>query len=280
MPGVRRGAHPPTTSPARRYSTARHEHRARRSRRHLRARRRRALRRPAGRGGRRRHARRPPRRACRAIVVDYEVLPAVFDPEAAARARRAAACTATRAADARIADAAPQRRRRAARRGRRRRRPGFAAADVVVERRPGTPQRVAARAPGDPRRRSAGSTTTAGSSCAPARQVPFLIRDELCRLFDLPRERVRVFTARVGGGFGGKQEMLTEDLVALAVLRTGRPVQLRVHAATERVRRARRAGTRCACRVARRRAPRRHADRAGGATCSPTPARTATTRPA
>ena len=28
---------------------------------------------------------------------------------------------------------------------------------------------------------------------------------------------------RVGGGFGGKQEMLVEDIVALAVLRTGRP---------------------------------------------------------
>jgi CO/xanthine dehydrogenase Mo-binding subunit len=34
-----------------------------------------------------------------------------------------------------------------------------------------------------------------------------------------------VFTARVGGGFGGKQELITEDLVTLAVLRTGRPVQ-------------------------------------------------------
>ena len=55
-------------------------------------------------------------------------------------------------------------------------------------------------------------------------QVPFLVRDELCRLLDLPREQVRVFTKRVGGGFGGKQEILTEDLVALAVLRTGRPV--------------------------------------------------------
>jgi len=55
-------------------------------------------------------------------------------------------------------------------------------------------------------------------------QVPFLTRDELARLFDLPRDRVRVFAARVGGGFGGKQEIFTEDLVALAVLRTGRPV--------------------------------------------------------
>ncbi|NAZ85012.1 molybdopterin-dependent oxidoreductase [Kineococcus indalonis] len=56
-------------------------------------------------------------------------------------------------------------------------------------------------------------------------QVPFLVRDELARVLGLRRERVRVLAARVGGGFGGKQEMLTEDLVGLAVLRTGRPVQ-------------------------------------------------------
>uniref|UniRef100_UPI003B985184 molybdopterin cofactor-binding domain-containing protein n=2 Tax=Bacteria TaxID=2 RepID=UPI003B985184 len=56
-------------------------------------------------------------------------------------------------------------------------------------------------------------------------QVPYLVRDEICEIFGLPRDRVRVFTARVGGGFGGKQELLTEDVVALAVLRTGRPVQ-------------------------------------------------------
>ncbi len=56
-------------------------------------------------------------------------------------------------------------------------------------------------------------------------QVPFLTRDALCALFDLPRDQVRVVCGRVGGGFGGKQEMLVEDLVALAVLKTGRPVQ-------------------------------------------------------
>jgi putative selenate reductase molybdopterin-binding subunit len=59
-----------------------------------------------------------------------------------------------------------------------------------------------------------------------ATQVPFLTRDELCRVFGLERDRVRVVAMRVGGGFGGKQELLTEDVVALAVLRTGRPVQL------------------------------------------------------
>lgn len=56
-------------------------------------------------------------------------------------------------------------------------------------------------------------------------QVPFLVRDELCHLFGLDRDRVRVFATRVGGGFGAKQEMLAEDLIALAVLRTRHPVQ-------------------------------------------------------
>ncbi|QGY01677.1 molybdopterin-dependent oxidoreductase [Methylobacterium mesophilicum SR1.6/6] len=56
-------------------------------------------------------------------------------------------------------------------------------------------------------------------------QVPFLTRDALCDLFGLERDAVRVVCGRIGGGFGGKQEMLTEDLVALAVLRTGRPVR-------------------------------------------------------
>lgn len=56
-------------------------------------------------------------------------------------------------------------------------------------------------------------------------QVPFLVRDELARLLGRGRETVRVVAGRVGGGFGGKQEMLVEDVVALATLRTGRPVQ-------------------------------------------------------
>lgn len=57
-------------------------------------------------------------------------------------------------------------------------------------------------------------------------QVPFLVRDELARVLGLERDRVRVLAARVGGGFGGKQEMLVEDVVGLAVLRLRRPVQL------------------------------------------------------
>ncbi|MCW2840313.1 MAG: aldehyde oxidase [Aeromicrobium sp.] len=56
-------------------------------------------------------------------------------------------------------------------------------------------------------------------------QVPFLVRTELARILDLPVERVRVVVGRVGGGFGGKQELIVEDVVGLAALRTGRPVQ-------------------------------------------------------
>ncbi|MFJ9610474.1 molybdopterin-dependent oxidoreductase [Kitasatospora sp. NPDC101176] len=57
-------------------------------------------------------------------------------------------------------------------------------------------------------------------------QVPFLTRRALCDLYDLPMEKVRVVAGRVGGGFGGKQEMLTEDIAVLAAMRLHRPVKL------------------------------------------------------
>jgi putative selenate reductase molybdopterin-binding subunit len=57
-------------------------------------------------------------------------------------------------------------------------------------------------------------------------QVPFLTRRALTEIFDLPPDKVRVFCERVGGGFGGKQEMFVEDILALAALKTGRPVKL------------------------------------------------------
>ncbi|MFF2193671.1 molybdopterin-dependent oxidoreductase [Streptomyces sp. NPDC058157] len=57
-------------------------------------------------------------------------------------------------------------------------------------------------------------------------QAPFLTRRALCALFDLNEDEVRVVAGRVGGGFGGKQEMLTEDVVVLAALKLRRPVKL------------------------------------------------------
>ena len=57
-------------------------------------------------------------------------------------------------------------------------------------------------------------------------QVPFLTRRKLSQLYDLAPDKVRVFCERVGGGFGGKQEMFVEDILALAALKTARPVKL------------------------------------------------------
>jgi putative selenate reductase molybdopterin-binding subunit len=56
-------------------------------------------------------------------------------------------------------------------------------------------------------------------------QVPFHVRRMLAPLIGLPVKRIRVIKPRVGGGFGGKQEMLIEDLCAHLTLATGRPVR-------------------------------------------------------
>ena len=58
-------------------------------------------------------------------------------------------------------------------------------------------------------------------------QVPFLVRRALSEIFDLDPDRVRVYCERVGGGFGGKQEVLCEDVALLATMATGRPVRTR-----------------------------------------------------
>ncbi len=57
-------------------------------------------------------------------------------------------------------------------------------------------------------------------------QSPFIAKGKLSYLFSLNPVDIRVFCERVGGGFGGKQEVLTEDVCALATLKTGRPVRL------------------------------------------------------
>jgi putative selenate reductase molybdopterin-binding subunit len=56
-------------------------------------------------------------------------------------------------------------------------------------------------------------------------QVPFHCQRVLSELYDLPKEKIRVYKAKIGGGFGNKQEILCEDLCALATLRTEQPVQ-------------------------------------------------------
>ncbi|OQX65315.1 MAG: xanthine dehydrogenase [Anaerolinea sp. 4484_236] len=55
-------------------------------------------------------------------------------------------------------------------------------------------------------------------------QVPFHVRRMIAPVLELPIKRIRVIKPRVGGAFGGKQEMQIEDVAAHLTIATGRPV--------------------------------------------------------
>ncbi len=55
-------------------------------------------------------------------------------------------------------------------------------------------------------------------------QVPFHVRRILAPVLGLPMKRIRVIKPRIGGGFGGKQEVLIEDVAAHLTIATRRPV--------------------------------------------------------
>lgn len=55
-------------------------------------------------------------------------------------------------------------------------------------------------------------------------QVPFHTRRILAPVLGLLLKRIRVIKPRIGGGFGGKQEILIEDVAAHLTIATGRPV--------------------------------------------------------
>ncbi len=56
-------------------------------------------------------------------------------------------------------------------------------------------------------------------------QVPFHVRRILAPVLGLPVKRIRVIKPRIGGGFGGKQEILMEDVAAHLTIATKRPVR-------------------------------------------------------
>ncbi|KRD05272.1 aldehyde oxidase [Mycobacterium sp. Root265] len=167
--------------------------------------------------------------ACRAILVDYEELPAVFDPDAAGRTG-APLLHADKRSGSRIAD--PHRNLVAELHGE----VGDVAAGIAAAEASGGAvvrgrwltqrvQHVHLETHGCTGWRDGSGKLVIRTST----QVPFLVRNELCHIFGLGADEVQVFTKRLGGGFGGKQEMLTEDLVALAVLRLGAPVRYEFH---------------------------------------------------
>ncbi len=58
-------------------------------------------------------------------------------------------------------------------------------------------------------------------------QGPWEDRRQVAAALGLPEERVRIAHLPLGGGFGGKEDITVQIIVALAALKTGRPVRLR-----------------------------------------------------
>ncbi len=159
--------------------------------------------------------------ALRLIEVDYEILPAVFDPEEAMKpgapvihdepdstgiydaSRNIVAKIEAEAGDVEG---------------------GFAEADLVLETEVREPfQKHVAMEPhvvigywDDDGRLVLRSST----------QVPFHVRRIVAWVTGLSEKQIKVIKPRLGGGFGGKQDPVLDDLVAHLVIKTGRPVRL------------------------------------------------------
>ena len=160
--------------------------------------------------------------ACRRLKVDYEILPDVVDPERAI-APGAPAIHAGKTRQQRVANA--QRNIVAETRGEFGNVASALAQAAVTYEGTFTTQRVQHAA----LETHGGLAWVDPSGILNVRsstQTPFLTRRALADIFNLAPDKVRVFCERVGGGFGGKQEMFVEDILALAALRTGRPVKL------------------------------------------------------
>jgi putative selenate reductase molybdopterin-binding subunit len=159
---------------------------------------------------------------CRRIEVDYEVLPAVFDPEEAMQAG------APVIHDKQTADPFVRHPERNVlldlHGGFGDVEAGFAEADVIHE------AEYAAHRVQHAHLETHQTITWLDEhqrlNVRTSSQSPFIAKAKLSYLLGLNPVDIRVFCERVGGGFGGKQEVLTEDLCALATLKTGRPVQL------------------------------------------------------
>src|SRR4051794_25628170 len=57
-------------------------------------------------------------------------------------------------------------------------------------------------------------------------QAPFETREQLTKILDLPREKIRIISTPIGGGFGGKLEIAVEGMIAVATYVTRRPVKM------------------------------------------------------
>jgi putative selenate reductase molybdopterin-binding subunit len=162
------------------------------------------------------------------IEVDYEVLPAIFDPRQALEpnaphvhpeSEAVGVFDATRNIAARVRTEVGDVER------------GFSESDVVVEEEYTVPAMQQA-----PLENHNVITYFDEDGCLVVRtstQAPHHIRRTLARILNLPVRRIRVVKPAVGGGLGVKQEIVLEDLAALLTIATNRPVMFAFSRAEE-----------------------------------------------
>lgn len=157
-----------------------------------------------------------------AIVVEFEPLPGVFDPESALQPDSPLVGTLNEASDelpngnlvsrAIVRNGDPT--------------DFFADADVVLEREYTTPCQEHAYI--EPEGAVAVPTLDGSVIVYADDQSPFINRGILAQVLGLPEEKARVIQAFVGGAFGGKDDLNYETSAQAAklALKTGRPVRL------------------------------------------------------
>jgi len=153
------------------------------------------------------------REALRLIKVQYEELPAIFDPE---DAQKPGAPVLHAYAPNNLVKHIPIRKGDVE--------AGFAEADLIVEERYSTQQVEHAYLEPE-----------AGIAYVDHDDVVTVIspsqnithhRHMLAKIIDRPINKVRFIMSPVGGGFGGKEDMIYQGMLAIAAMKSGRPVRL------------------------------------------------------
>ena len=153
------------------------------------------------------------RRAARSVAVDYERLPAVFDPE---DAMRPSAPVLHEYAQDNIVKHIPIRKGDVE--------AGFRDSDLVVEESYETqPVEHAYLEP------EAGIAYVDHDDVvtviSPSQNITHH-RHMLAKIINLPINKVRFIMSPVGGGFGGKEDMIYQGMLAVAAMKSGQPVKL------------------------------------------------------
>jgi putative selenate reductase molybdopterin-binding subunit len=101
---------------------------------------------------------------------------------------------------------------------------GFTEADLVLEREYRTPRQQHAML--EPHIAIAWLDADDRLVIRTSTQIPFHVRRQVAMILQIPVGRIRVVKPRIGGGFGGKQEQVIDDICAALALATRRPVKL------------------------------------------------------